>query len=308
MHKRVLALALVLALMLCGCAAAPAGPEEDCIAATTYPVWQFTCAVTEGTPLTVERVISEPVSCVHDYTLSVDQMKILSRSRAVVTSGLGLEDFLLDVLPEDGCIDASEGIEALESDGHAHDEYDHDEHDHDAHDHDAHGHDHGEYDPHIWLDPSRAAQMIQNIARGLSALYPQYADIFAENAESCTARLNKLRLDGEALLRDLSCRELVTFHDGFSYFAEAFGLHIAAAMEVEAGSEPSAKELESIVRLLREENIPAVFSETSGSDATARIVAGETGAGVYALDLGMGERDYFSAMEHNLNTIREALK
>lgn len=79
-------------------------------------------------------------------------------------------------------------------------------------------------------------------------------------------------------------------------------------MEVEAGSEPAAKELEAIVYLLREENIPAVFSEASGSDATARIVAGETGAGVYTLDLGMGERDYFSAMQHNLNTIREALK
>lgn len=294
MHKRILALALalVMALALCGCAAAP---EEDCIAATTYPVWQFTCAVTEGTPLTVERVISEPVSCVHDYTLSVDQMKILSRSRAVVISGLGLEDFLLDVLPEDGCIDASAGIEALESDEH-------------EHDHESHDHDHGEYDPHIWLDPSRAAQMVRNIASGLSSLYPQYADIFTQNAESCAARLEKLHLDGGALLSDLSCRELVTFHDGFSYFAEAFGLHIAAAMEVEAGSEPSSKELESIVRLLREENISAVFSEANGSDATARIVAGETGAGVYTLDLGMGDRDYFSAMEHNLNTIREALK
>lgn len=300
MHKRILALALLMALALCGCAAAPAAPEEDCIAATTYPVWQFTCAVTEGTPLTVERVISEPVSCVHDYTLSVDQMKLLSRSRAVVISGLGLEDFLLDVLPEDGCIDASAGIDALGSDEH--------EHDHESHDHDAHDHGHGEYDPHIWLDPSRAAQMVRNIASGLSSLYPQYADIFTQNAEGCAARLEKLRLDGEALLFDLSCRELVTFHDGFSYFAEAFGLHIAAAMEVEAGSEPSSKELESIVRLLREENIPAVFSEANGSDATARIVADETGAAVYTLDLGMGDRDYFSAMEHNLNTIREALK
>lgn len=300
MHKRILALALVIALALCGCAAAPDAPEENCIAATTYPVWQFTCAVAEGTPLTVERVISEPVSCVHDYTLSVDQMKILSRSRAVVISGLGLEDFLLDVLPEDGCIDASAGIEALESDEH--------EHDHELHDHDAHDHDHGEYDPHIWLDPSRAAQMVRNIANGLSSLYPQYADIFTQNAEDCAARLEKLRLDGEALLSELSCRELVTFHDGFSYLAEAFGLHIAAAMEVEAGSEPSSKELESIVRLLREENIPAVFSEANGSDATARIVADETGAAVYTLDLGMGDRDYFSAMEHNLNTIREALK
>lgn len=296
MHKRILALALLMALALCGCAAAPAAPDANCIAATTYPVWQFTCAVTEGTPVTVERVISEPVSCVHDYSLSVDQMKILSRSRAVVISGLGLESFLLDVLPEGGCIDASAGIETLEGG------------EHEAHEHGAHAHEHGEEDPHIWLDPARAAQMVQNIAGGLSALYPEYEGTFAENAAHCCARLDTLQKSGEALLSGLSCRELVTFHDGFSYFADAFDLHIAAAMEVEAGSEPAAKELEAIVYLLREENIPAVFSEASGSDATARIVAGETGAGVYKLDLGMGERDYFSAMQHNLNTIREALK
>ena len=47
MHKRILALALLMALALCGCAAAPAAPDANCIAATTYPVWQFTCAVTE---------------------------------------------------------------------------------------------------------------------------------------------------------------------------------------------------------------------------------------------------------------------
>lgn len=298
MHKRFFALALVLALLLSGCAAAPAGPDAHCIAATTYPVWQFTCAVTEGTGLRVERVISETVSCVHDYTLTVEQMKALGRSRAVVLSGLGLEDFMEDVLPDAAlCIDASAGIETLEAEEHDHDH----EHDHE------HGHDHGEVDPHLWLDPARAAQMVQNIAEGLTALYPEYAQTFAENAAAYCAELTALKEEGTALLGALSCRELVTFHDGFAYFADAFGLDIAAAMEVEPGSEPPARELEQIVHLLREEAIPAVFYEASGDDATARLVAGETGGGVYALDLGMGERDYFTALRHDLNTIKEAL-
>ena len=54
------AAALLLALALTGCAQTPASVDEACVAATTYPVWQFTCAVTEGTGLRVERVISEP--------------------------------------------------------------------------------------------------------------------------------------------------------------------------------------------------------------------------------------------------------
>ena len=294
MYRRILALALLLALALTGCAQAPASVDETCVAATTYPVWQFTCAVTEGTGLRVERVISEPVSCVHDYALSVEQMKILSRSRAVVISGLGLEDFMADVLPDgERCIDASDGIETLSADAHDHD-----------HDHD---HEHGEADPHLWLDPARAGQMVRNIAAGLSGLYPAYAETFSRNAEAYCAELDKLLEEGRAALSGLSCRELVTFHDGFGYFADAFGLDIAAAMEVEAGSEPPARELEEIVGLLRERDIPAVFCEASGDDAVARLVANETGAGVFALDLGMGARDYFETVRHDLETVKEAL-
>ena len=290
MYRRILALALLLALVLTGCAQAPASVDEACVAATTYPVWQFTCAVTEGTGLRVERVISEPVSCVHDYALSVEQMKILSRSRAVVISGLGLEDFMADVLPDgERCIDASAGIETLSAEAHHHD------------------HEHGEADPHLWLDPARAGQMVRNIAAGLSGLYPAYAETFSRNAEVYCSELDKLLEDGRAALSGLSCRELVTFHDGFGYFADAFGLDIAAAMEVEAGSEPPARELEEIVGLLRERDIPAVFCEASGDDAVARLVANETGAGVFVLDLGMGARDYFETLRHDLETVKEAL-
>lgn len=298
MFKKLLLPALLLALVLCGCAAAPAQPEEACIAATTYPVWQFACAVTEGTGLRVERVITEQVSCVHDYALSVNQMKVLSRCRAVVLSGLGLEDFMQDVLPDaDACIDASSGIETLCSEAHEHE-----------HEHDAHGHDHGEIDPHIWLDPDRAAQMVRNIEHGLSALYPQYADIFSANAAAYCAQLETLKQEGLDALAQLSCRELVTFHDGFAYLADAFGLEIAAAMEVEAGSEPPARELEEIVHLLRERSIPAVFSEVSGSGDTAALVAAETGAGVYTLDMGFGTRSYQDAIRYDLEMIKEALQ
>lgn len=289
-------LALVLGL-LCACAAPAAEPDAMRVAATTYPVWQFTCAVAEGTGLTVERLVTEPVSCLHDYSLSVEQMKKLERSSLVVISGMGLEDFMADVLPEDGhVIDASEGIAAICAEEHE-----------DGHGH--HGHDHGHdgADPHIWLDPARAAQMVQNICAGLSAQYPEYKAAFEKNAGEYCERLGALTDELRQELSELSCRELVTFHDGFSYFAEAFGLSIAAAMEVEAGSEAPAGELEEIVRLIEREGLPAVFVEQSGDDAAASIVAAETGVTVGTLDMGMSERDYFSAMRQNMQAIKGAL-
>lgn len=314
MHRKytVPILALLLALLLGGCAAAPAEAEETSLAATTYPVWQFTCAVVEGTELTVERVITEPVSCLHDYSLSVAQMKALSRSSVVVISGLGLEDFMQDALSQAAqVIDASAGVQTLCTEAHAHEEHEGHEHENEneaeaAHAH--HGHDHGENDPHIWLDPARAAQMTQNICAALSERYPQYRTQFAENTARYCARLDALAEELRDGFSALSERTLVTFHDGFSYFAEAFDLTIAAAMEVEAGSEVPARELEQIARLVTALQLPAVFVESSGDTAAATIIAGETGARVETLDMCMGELDYFSAMRQNLNAIKGALE
>lgn len=293
-------LALVLALvLLSGCAAPVAVSQGPVIAATTYPVYQFAAAVAAGTPLQVRRVITEAVSCVHDYTLTVGQMKILERCDAAVISGLGLEEFLEDVLPQGRVLDASSGAELIcTADDHHHEEKP-------GHHHD---HDHGAYDPHLWLDPDNAAAMTRTICDGLTGLYPQYANVFRENADAYCQKLSDLKAYGLAQLEDLSCRELVTFHDGFAYFAQTFDLHILAAMEVEAGSEPSAKELEEIVHLVQDHRLPALFTEVSGSSSAADIVAAETGAQVLALDMGMGQADYFAAMQHNIETIKEALE
>ena len=93
MKKRILACALLLVL-LTGCAPGVSKTDGKTVAATTWPVAQFAGAVVSGTDITVTRVISEPVSCLHDYSLSVDQMKAAENSQAVVISGAGLEDFM----------------------------------------------------------------------------------------------------------------------------------------------------------------------------------------------------------------------
>lgn len=290
MYKRLIAAVLML-LLLCGCSAETHHAVSAPIAATTRPVYEFTAAITEGTDLQVAQLVTEAVSCLHDYSLRVEQMKTLEQAQVVVTSGLGLEDFLEDVLTEKNCIDASAGISALCSGDHG-GQLDHD---------------HGQNDPHIWLDPMRAAQMNRTITAALCAQFPDEKERFAANSDALYAQLAALQRYGEAELSALSCRSLVTFHDGFSYFADAFGLEVAAAMELESGSEPSARELEAIIALVRERGIPAVFVEANGNTAAAQLVAAETGAEIYTLDMAMGERSYFEAMTHNIDTVKEAL-
>ncbi|MBQ9968720.1 MAG: zinc ABC transporter substrate-binding protein [Oscillospiraceae bacterium] len=270
--KKILAVLLGL-LMLTGCAAPAA---EDChVAATTAPVYSFTCAVAEGTDVKVGQVIGEAVSCLHDYALSVRQMETMADSDLILTSGLGLEDFMEDILPEK-TVALSAGVETL-----------------------------GE-DPHYWLSPDCAAVMAENICAVLSEQYPEHRETFRRNADTLLEKLGELQAWGEKELSAVSCRELVTFHDGFSYLASAFDLQILAAVEEESGSEASAADITQICGLVESHGLPCVFTEKNGSDNAASVIAAETGCKVYALDMAMGG-DWFEAMTHNINTLKEAL-
>ena len=149
--------------------------------------------------------------------------------------------------------------------------------------------------------------MAVNICAGLSQAYPQHAAVFAGNLEALTTRLEELERYGNESLADLSCRDLITFHDGFAYLAEGFDLTILEAVEEESGSEASAQDLKHLIEDVEHHHLPAIFTEVSGSDSAARVIARETGVKIYALDMAMAGDSYFDAMYHNIDTLKEAL-
>ena len=302
--KRLLAAACVLALLLTACGAPAAGTEDDDtlhVLATTYPVYLFTTAVTEGVEgVEVSLLVNQPVSCLHDYTLTVTDMKAVERADVVVINGAGLEDFLDDALAASGgaVIDCSAGLELLPAMGH------------EGHDHDT------EYDPHIWMDPAYAQEMMAVIAQGLGEAL--YGDGWASHGEFHTNQLaagdmlEQARQRWAEQLAPLAGAELITFHDGFQYFSRAFDLTLLKAIEEEEGAETSAAEIQEIAGLIGEYDIPAIFTEVNGSDATANAIARETGVAVYQLDMimsgeGTGIGPYIDAMQGNIDTIVEAL-
>lgn len=287
-----LALFLLFILLVCWFSGCAAEPPAD-IAATTLPVYTFAARLCEGTPLSVTRLVTENVSCLHDHTLQVSQMRALQGAKAVVISGAGLEEFLEDALHgAKQVIDASESLSLLEGEHYSHEHQ---------------GHTHGA-DPHIWLSPAKAKIMAHNICHGLAETFPQYTAAFEENLRKLESDLDALQTYGEEALASLSCRELVTFHDGFSYFAESFGLTILEAVEEESGSEASAAQLKALCYLVESHQLPAIFTETNGSTSAADIIAAETGIKVFSLDMAMSGDDYFTVMYRNINTIKEALQ
>ena len=295
--KKLLAAACTLGLLLSACSAPAASqPEEDGtlhVLATTYPVYLFTTAVTEGVDgVEVSLLVNQQTSCLHDYTLTVADMKAIEGADVIVMNGAGLEDFMDDALAASDApvIDCSEGIDLLPALGH------------EGHDHDT------EYDPHIWMNEEAVAVMLNNIVHGLGGLDEGNLERYTENGAAATAQLP----GDDPRMTQLSCPYLITFHDGFQYFALDNGLTLLKAIEEEEGAEASAAEIKEIVALIEEYDIPAIFTEVNGSDATAKAIARETGCAVYQLDMimsgdGVGMQPYLDAMEQNLDTIVEAL-
>ena len=251
--KNIIAILLILTIIiLTGC-----GQTENFeIVATTLPVYEFTSLLCTGTDLSVGRLVTESISCLHDYTLQFDQMRMIENANVIVISGAGLEAFLDNALEHSHMqIDASINVHIHENANN---------HDHDLHDNHSHEHD---VDPHIWLSPENAKIMAVNIASGLTELYPQHKEAFQRNLDTLTKKLDTLQIYGSDQLSKLKQRELITFHDGFAYFAESFDLHILESVEEESGSEASAAEIIHLVALVNDNNLPAVFTERSGSEA-----------------------------------------
>ena len=289
MKKTISTFLILLTLSLCGCKNISQNPQ---IVATTMPLFTFATAICDGTELSVGQLIHDDVSCLHDYTLQINQMRMLEGADIVIVNGAGLEDFLDDALNSAKMvIDSSAGIDT-HCTGHDHAEH--------------HGHDHNQ-DAHIWLSPTNAITMAQNICKELCAQYPQHKTLFRSNLAILIEQLEQLQAYGEESLSSLGTRELITFHDGFSYFADSFDMHILYAIEEEAGSETSAAQLIELIKLVSEHKLSAIFTEKNGSAASANIVAAETDVAIFSLDMGISNGDYFEVMYHNIDTVKEAL-
>ena len=302
MKRPILSMLLSVLLLLPGCTQAPSGSSQEeglTVLATTYPVYLFARTVAQGVEgVTVERLNTGSVSCLHDYTLSVDDMKKIEGADVIAMNGAGLEDFMDDALAASSAavIDCSQGVALFENADHIHEEGDG-------------GHDHGHWDPHYWMDPGNAAVMVRNLQEGFALADPDHGDAYARNGEEAAGQLPSFAGDCTQALEEAEGAALITVHDGFRYFAQALGLPLLASIEEEEGSEASAMEINEITQLVKEHQLPVIFTEVNGSDATANAISRETGCQVAQLTMlmdGPEEGDlstYLEGVRSNVNTI-----
>lgn len=275
-------------------------------------------------------VLMAPGQDAHSFSPSAQQAQALRSADLVVANGLQLEEQLVSVVDaaeEDGVrvlrladmLDPLpfEGEHGPEDDDHGHDDDEHGDED------DEHGDDdgHGEFDPHIWFDPIRMAEGARVIAAAIAEV-DQSLD-----RDSWLARGDAVASDMEdldaAIAETLSeipaeCRTLVTNHDAFGYLAARYDLEVLATVIPGASTqvETSARWFAELAQILRDTQLPAIFSETVQSTRLADALVEEVGYDLQVVELyteslgepGSGAETYTDMMLLNAQRIADALK
>lgn len=279
---RVLPTLVVAALSLTGCAAgtpgteaAPAGTLK--VMASFYPL-QYVAEQVGGDLVTVQS-LTPPGTEPHDVELAPASVAALEGSSAVVyASGFqpAVDDAIQQARPQN-VVDVSAGTA----------------------------------DPHFWLDPERLAEAARRVADKLAEADPEKADTFAANARSLTARLHALDRELRQGLAHCRSRTVVASHEAYGHLTNKYGLKQVGISGLDPDTEPSPARIADIARVVRDENVTTVFTESLVNPKVAETLASDLGVSTAVLDplegLSDESSDYESIMRQNLRTLRSAL-
>ena len=173
----------------------------------------------------------------------------------------------------------------------------------------------GKPNPHAWISPKRGLIYVDTLTRALSELKPQSKTVFKKNAEIYKNKLLEIDEDFSLFLNTLKKNQkyLVSCEGAFTYLTNDYGLKEAYLWPVNAESQITPKRMAKVINLVKTNDIPAVFCESTVSSESQLAVARETGAkfgGNFFVD-SLSEKDgpassYIDLLNHNLNLIKQA--
>jgi ABC-type Zn uptake system ZnuABC Zn-binding protein ZnuA len=250
-----------------------------------------------GDRLVVETLLP-PGTDPHSFEPTPADLVKISESAVLIMNGAGYESFLariLDNTDQSGLvIDASSGLPMAEG-----------------------GQGGDAPDPHLWLDPHNVIAYIHNIEAGLSATYPDSADVFAANATAYIDQLQELDtwIEEQVSMIPPQRRLLVTNHEALQYFADRYGFQVVATAlrSVSSDAAVSAGELGQVVDEIRASSAPAIFLDEIEDSRLATQISEETGVIIVddlhleSLTAGPPAATYLDMMRHNASRIVDAL-
>jgi zinc/manganese transport system substrate-binding protein len=233
-------------------------------------------------------------SDVHVYTPAPSDAKRIADAKLVIVNGLGLEGWLPRLVQSSGAkaqvVTASAGIAPLKLGSAA--------------------------DPHGWQSVPNAKIYVTGIADALVAADPDDAEFFHAQAKAYLDKLETLDREVRESVAKIPSerRKVISTHDAFGYLAAEYGVQFIAPLGVSTETEPSARDIATIISQIKTQKIPAVFLENISDDRLIRRIAAETGSkvgGTLISDGLTGEKGpgptYIDMVRHNIKALTSAL-
>ncbi len=277
-------------------ASAPSDSTKISIIASFYPLYEFSREIGQD-KVSVSLLIPPGIEP-HDWEPTVSDLQRIHQSDLIIINGIGFENWINDIDTTNSdiiIVDTSKGISIIDN------KLLHDDSDH---------HDEFKGDPHIWLNPVMAKIQVTNIADALALIDPTNEKYYRENSLSYIEKLDQL--DNKIKNELSNCKkEIIVFHNAFSYFAIEYGLNQHTIIKSsESNAEPSAKNLENIIKLARDYKINIIFTEENINARVSQVIANEINGKVLVLspiEVVDKNSSYLIEMINNLSNLKEAL-
>ena len=306
--RAILTLISAVGLLAVGCdrAALEDDPSTLTVVASFYPLAEAARRAGDDAVEVVE--LTPPGVEPHDLELTPDDIEAIATADVVLYAGGGFQPAVEEAIGEaDGVvIDVTADLATLPpAEGDGGDE-EHAEEDHE---------DALEADPHVWLDPTRYAEMVRTVGETLDRRDRGSATTYADAAQPFIDDLEELDREFREGLAACASRFLVVNHAAFGYLADAYDLEQEAISGVSPEAEPDPQRLAELRDLVVTEGVTTVFVESLVSTAVGETLAAEAGVDTAVLNplegltqeqIDAGE-DYLSVMRENLESLRDGL-
>lgn len=306
MRKYVGILGLSLMLVACGSdeASDTSAEKEGNVVATTGQIADAV-KVISGDKLSVTFLMGPGVDP-HLYKATQSDMEKLDDAEVIFYNGLNLEGQLVEIfekMSKEKTVFAA--AEVLDESNLLEDELDTTAH-----------------DPHVWFDIELWKEVVDKIGDILVAEYPEHKEEFEKNEKAYIAELDELADFAKERVTEVPAEQriLVTAHDAFNYFGESLGFEVSGLQGLSTETEYGVKDVENMVNYLVENNIKAIFVESSVSEKAMQavidgakekghevVIGGELFSDAMGAE-GTEEGTYIGMYEHNVNSIVDALK
>lgn len=288
MRRHGLLLGILLAM-----AAAPAQAQQKIDIVASFSILGDLVRNVGGDRVSVTTLVG-PDGDAHVYTPSPQDAKKITDAKLVVVNGLGFEGWLPRLVKSSGgqavIVTASDGIAERDQGSRT--------------------------DPHAWQSVVNAKAYVSNIREALVAVDPAGAATYKANAAAYRTRLDALDAEVRTAVATIpeARRQVISSHDAFGFFADAYGISFVAPQGVSTDSEPSAQDLAKIITQVKTAKIPAIFLENISDPRLMRRIAADTGAKIggtlYSDSLTAENGDaptYIDMVRHNIKTLTSAL-